>query len=352
MISFYPGPSKVYPQIPQYVLEAQQQGLLSINHRSEEFVAMSARTIQLLKQRLNIPESYQVFFVSSATECWEIISQSLVQHASFHVYNGAFGEKWYDYARKLQPAAHGFSFGQEEKLNPNLWQVPAEVELLALTHNETSNGTAVDMEILKSIRQLHPQRLIAVDATSSMAGAHLDLSLADVWFASVQKCFGLPAGMALLICSPAAIRQANTLGENRHYNSLTSMIHHMQSWQTTHTPNVLNIYLLMRTLENREGIEQTAQTIQERYTRWMQDLQALPYASLLIKNAAVRSQTVIAVEALPEVILQLKESARKAGIILGNGYGIWKTTTFRIANFPAIETYEIEKLRTFLQEFR
>lgn len=351
MISFYPGPSKVYPQIPQYVREAYEQGLLSINHRSEEFVAMSERTIGLLKQCLEVPDDYMVFFTSSATECWEIISQSLVKKCSLHLYNGAFGEKWFSYAKKLQPVAQGISFNKEEKIDPYQIILPAEVEMIALTHNETSNGTAVNTETLRQLREKYPDRLIAVDATSSMAGVYLDMSLADVWYASVQKCFGLPAGMAVLIFSPVAIQKALIVAENKHYNSLVLMIEQMERWQTTYTPNVLSIYLLMRTLENRPDIDQTEKTIRKRFEQWIEVIESLSYTSLLIKNPEVRSQTVIALEANVEVINRMRNEAKKAGIILGNGYGQLKSTTLRIANFPAIEDHEIEKLQSFFHSF-
>ncbi len=75
MISFYPGPSRVEDCIPEYVRDAYNQGVLSINHRSDEFMALTKATIQILKDRLNIPENYSVFFTSSATECWELIAQ-------------------------------------------------------------------------------------------------------------------------------------------------------------------------------------------------------------------------------------------------------------------------------------
>lgn len=351
MISFYPGPSRVFSQIPQYVQEAYEQGILSINHRSEEFVAISSRTIHLLKQRLKIPDDYTIFFTSSATECWEIISQSLVKKASFHIYNGAFGEKWYSYAQKLQAQAYGWPFDQQEKPDLQNLSIPADTEIIALTHNETSNGTAVPQEVLREIRQRYEDRLIAIDATSSMAGVYLDMTLADIWYASVQKCFGLPAGMAVLICSPEAVKKAGAIGEKGHYNSMVFMAEQMQRWQTTYTPNVLDIYLLMRTLENRPDIEQTESIIRKRYQNWMTTLSDLSCINMLVKNEEVHSSTVIAMEAVPEVINRLRSEAKQAGIILGNGYGKLKSFTLRIANFPAIEDHEIEKLQNFLKDF-
>ena len=65
----------------------------------------SSKTITLLKEKLDIPKDYTIFFTSSATECWEILAQSLIVTRSFHIYNGAFGEKWYDYTLRLKPAA-------------------------------------------------------------------------------------------------------------------------------------------------------------------------------------------------------------------------------------------------------
>jgi phosphoserine aminotransferase len=49
MISFYPGPSRVYDEIPKYVQDAARLGVMSINHRSEEFIAISKKTIALLQ---------------------------------------------------------------------------------------------------------------------------------------------------------------------------------------------------------------------------------------------------------------------------------------------------------------
>ena len=81
MISFYPGPSRVHDEIPDYVQDAYDEGVLSINHRSEAFMKISEKTIRLLKSRLDIPGDYSVFYTTSATECWELIAQSVMTDA-------------------------------------------------------------------------------------------------------------------------------------------------------------------------------------------------------------------------------------------------------------------------------
>ena len=350
MISFYPGPSKINKGVAQYMQQAHKQGLLSINHRSKEFVAISKKTISLLKKKLNIPSSYQIFFTSSATECWEIIAQSLIKNKSYHIYNGAFGEKWFEYTRKIIPLAAHHSFNFEQELKVADLKISKDTETICLVHNETSNGTQINERILKELKTTYKDSLLAIDATSSMAGIKLDFKNADIWFASVQKCFGLPAGMALLICSPDAIKKAALLQKNKHYNSLIAMAERMRDWQTTYTPNVLGIYLLQEVMNHSKSIRETDQLITKRYHNWYVFLNGFKEIKPLIVNADCRSKTVIAIQADEGKIKSIKAKAKKEGILLGNGYGNWSKNTFRIANFPAIEEKEIKTLQNFLKK--
>ena len=352
MISFYPGPSKVWDALPRYMQDAWEEGILSVNHRSPEFIHVSRACIRLLHEKLNIPDTYTVLFTSSATESWEIIAQSVLGNAkSLHLYNGAFGEKWYEYTQKLTTAAIPFSFSPEELPRPEELEAHSDTSFLALTHNETSNGTALPDYFMQEIRAAFPEPLLAVDATSSMGGILLPFETADIWFASVQKCFGLPAGLAIFVCSPRAVERARKLDDHKHYNSLGFMLKMIADAQTTYTPNVLGIYLLMRSLQDSPHIEVTASLLKERFLKWagfFQEEQNLP---LLIKNPEVRSLTVLPIEGEPEEVDQIKKAAKAEGFYLGNGYGQWKNTTFRIANFPAHSEKEIHQLREFLRSY-
>lgn len=350
MISFYPGPSRVHDEIPKYVSDAYKLGIMSINHRSEEFMKMSERTINLLKKKLNIPKSFTIFFTSSATECWEIIAQSLVIEKSHHLYSGSFGQKWLDYTKRLKPAAEGFSFDPEIRIDPKKI-IFNSGNVICITHNETSNGTQVSNAIIRSIKKNNPNHLVAVDATSSMGGVVLDFKAADIWLASVQKCFGLPAGMGLMICSPNALESGKVIGETKHYNSITFMTSMMEKWQTPFTPNVLSIYLLMRVMEKAPPIKISNGILMTRYEEWVNFLAKRKTIAHYINNRAVHSHTVVPVRGTPEAVADIKKIAKKKGILLGEGYGDLKPVTFRIANFPAIRQKEIETLKRFLVDF-
>ena len=351
MISFYPGPSRVHDEIPEYVKDAFKAGMLSINHRSGEFMKMSEKTIELLKRKLEIPKDYTIFYTTSATECWEIIAQSAIEKSSSHIYNGAFGKKWYEYTRKICSGATGFPFGLNQLLNVKKLRLPKEDSVICITQNETSNGTQVTNDTIAQIRERFSQHLIAVDATSSMAGVFLDFSLADIWFASVQKCFGLPAGLGLMVCSPEAMKKVKKIGEKNHYNSLTFMGDMMEKWQTPFTPNVLNIYLLNRVMDASKPIRDVHMKMAERQRKWIDFFNDRVSLKHLIENEEVRSLTVIPVSAEETLVTAIKSDAKKNGFLIGEGYGDLKPSTFRIANFPAIKKKEIRALMDFLADY-
>jgi len=348
MISFYPGPSRLYSSIPSFMQEAAKSGILSLNHRSKEFVALSEKTIKFLKRKLQIPDDYWIFYTSSATESWEIIAQSLVVDKSLHLFNGAFGEKWFEYTHKIKPLSSAYSFDKEETLNPDRLNAN-DAELICLVQNETSNGTQILNHTIQSIKEKFPKQLIAVDATSSLAGIKLEISNADIWLASVQKCFGLPAGLGLLICSPKAIDKALSVNENNHYNSLPFLIEKMKVKQTSYTPNVLGIYLLMKVMSEVPAISTVTKITKERANNWYRFFESFESVQLLVENKAVRSDTVIAVMGEEDQIATIKNKAKKEGLLLGNGYGAWAKNTFRIANFPAITDKEIKLLQKFFK---
>lgn len=347
MITFFPGPSQVYPEIKQYLADAFDTGIVSVSHRSGQFNQLSEETIQLLRLKLAIPENYTILYNTSATECWEIIAQSVTRCQSIHFHSGAFGEKWYQYAKAIHPLSRENKMPLNEPLLLDYMDIREEDEIICLTQNETSNATQIDLETMAMVRGAFPQKLIAYDCTSSMAGIHLPFALGDIWFASVQKCFGLPSGLGLLILAPSAVQRIEELGEKSHYNSAHTMLKHMQQFQTSCTPNVLGIYLLNRVLHQIPTIEITEKRIKNRMSQYLNLFGGKDFYPL-ISNPAVRSSTVLAVEANPQKIREIKDAAMKEGILLGSGYGKWKENTFRIANFPAIQDTDFQRLVQFL----
>jgi phosphoserine aminotransferase len=346
MISFYPGPSKLEPKISDYFKEAVELGFLSANHRSEAFMDLLAYVKMVIRKQLDVPVEYEIVFVSSATECWEIVTQSFTRALSLHVYNGAFGEKWHSYANKLTNT-FSIPFKLDEEIP--IGKINGKADLICITQNETSNGTEVHPAFIQQLyEKLSDGQLLAIDATSSMGGRNLPIKYGDIWFASVQKCFGLPSGLAVMLVSPKAVARAEKLGENKHYNSFKNILKNYRMNQPHHTPNTANIYLLKRVLENRPHISEVDRELFERMIDTYHFFDYSKRLTPLVKYEALRSKTVITIKSDPITVGIIKKQAMLVNLILGNGYGIWKTETFRIANFPAHNVNDFRKLKDFM----
>lgn len=351
MITFAPGPSKVYDALPRYMQDAYEKGILSANHRSSAFMNLYQETEKLMREKLHMPEDYKLLFTSSATENWEIISQSVVEKASFHIYSGSFGKKWFEYAKHIIAGTSSLKIEPSQAIEVPSLEIGEEFDLIAITQNETANATQVPMAVLKELGEKYPEKMIAVDTTSSMGGIALDFALADIWYASVQKCFGLPAGLGVLILSPKAIEKTLRKGERGRYNSLNFMLENAEGYQTHYTPNVFGIYLLNRVLQDLEEIQHVDTRLRSRMLKLETAVAQSSKFSLLVANEATRSTTVLAVSGKEAEIASVKKAAEKQGMQLGSGYGPLKPTSFRIANFPAITDDEFDRLIDFIRSY-
>jgi phosphoserine aminotransferase len=348
MYTFNPGPSAVYPAVRQYLTDAFDEDWLSAPHRSEKVIGLVRQTVTDLKTKLNVPQDYTVLFTSSATECWEILTQSLTPRRSFHIYNGDFGEKWMKYAQAIRPASTGISFGLDEV--PDVASLPFgpdDTDLVCITQNETSTATQLREGFILNLFNRLGGALLAVDATSSLAGLNLKYIKADIWFGSVQKCFGLPAGLGVMILSPRAVTQAKALNDKGHYNALPAMLAQMLNYQTNYTPNVLGIYLLSRVLADRESVKTVHQHLVDRAEKLYAFFEQATPLQPFITNPETRSTTVIGLKGDAALIEEIKAKAKEAGLQLGSGYGPLKSTTIRIANFPAVPDAAMEALVQF-----
>lgn len=351
MLTFAAGPSKVYDKLPEYMQDAYEKGILSANHRSAVFMNLYQETETLFREKLHLPDDYKLLFTSSATENWEIITQSVVESAGYHLFSGSFGKKWYDYAKHIEPKTYAHKISPDETIDVSNLEIGADYDLIAITQNETSNATQVRMESISAIANKYPEKIIAVDTTSSMGGIEMNFALADIWYASVQKCFGLPAGLGILLVSPRAISKAEKKGEKGRYNSLNFMLENATQYQTHYTPNVFGIYLLKRVLQDLEEIQHVENKLVARMRKLEDTIANTSKFRMLIQNAEARSTTVLAVEGKEEFISQIKKAAEKEGMQLGGGYGALKPTSFRVANFPAITEAELDKLIQFLKQY-
>ena len=71
-------------------------------------------------------------------------------------------------------------------------------------------------DFIRKIRQQNSESLIVVDAVSSLPYPTIDYEVVDSVFFSVQKGFGMPAGLGIWMVNPRCIEKAERLVANGH----------------------------------------------------------------------------------------------------------------------------------------
>ena len=163
------GPSKVRPEAVA-ALAAEAPEYLGTSHRQPTVQFMVSRLRNGIGELFSLPDGYEVLLGNGGTTVfWDAATFGLIERRSQHL---SFGE----FSSKFASAAAAAPFLEDPEVitsDPGTHPVPvasADVDLYALTHNETSTGVA--MSLVRPDGATDGQ-LVAVDATSA-AGGHRD----------------------------------------------------------------------------------------------------------------------------------------------------------------------------------
>ncbi|MBI5390887.1 aminotransferase class V-fold PLP-dependent enzyme [Candidatus Woesearchaeota archaeon] len=350
---FTPGPSQLYPGVAGWMQEAISHGICSLSHRSAAFEEIMKGTIASLRELMGIPPAYLVFFLSSGTEAMERVIQNGVKDVSFHVTQGAFSERFFAMARELGKHPLRKEFAQGMPVDLSAMEVQSSAELICLTQNETSTGVQIPVDALLQFRKKNPDILLAIDAVSSAPCIPLPIEAMDCIFFSVQKCFGLPAGLCVLIVSPRAMKKAEAIGKEQSigsYHAFPSLATYAAKNQTPETPNVLAIFLLGKVCRAMltTGIGAIRQETEKKAELLYSFFDAHPSMTPFVEEPSARSRTVIVIR-VPDGSASVISSLKTQGLIVGAGYKEHKDTCLRIANFPAHTVIQMERLLASLK---
>ena len=348
---FTPGPAELFPTVEQHYRNAFELQLGSISHRSAQFRSIYQHTVEQLRILMNIPESNGIFFTGSATEIWERIIQNTVEHESFHLVNGSFSKKFFDFSKELNKYAHKYEKPFGEGFDYAEITVPEYAELICTTANETSSGVQMRPAEIHKLKRANKDKFLAVDMVSSAPYPDLDFNTIDTAFFSVQKSFGMPAGLGCWIANPAMLEKANRMKTHENqigtYHNLPSLFKNFEKFETPETPNVMAIYVLGKVAEdmNKIGIETIRKETEKKAKLLYSFAEKSDYLDIFVKNPDHRSQTVVVVDVKGKSAADIiKQVQAEANFILGSGYGDFKASQLRIANFAAVNVEQVEAL--------
>ncbi|MBI2600158.1 aminotransferase class V-fold PLP-dependent enzyme [Candidatus Daviesbacteria bacterium] len=353
-VYFAVGPSQVYPTLYKHINKAIEEAIPCLNHRGDGFKSLYKSVDENLKKLLNIPKNYQIFFVSSALESMERTIQGLVEKNSFHIITGSFGKAWANYANQLNKTVTKFELESNLEQFPDI-EISTKAEIICITQNDTSTGFWFPPEEIIKLKKKYPEKLIAIDVVSSAPYLDINFKYIDVTFFSVQKGFGLPAGLGILIVSPKTLEKAEKLLKKGlsigSYHSLKNLSEKYAIWQTPETPNELNIYLLDNVIKDmlKIGLANIRKEIDIKANLLYGYFDSHKKYQPFIKNPKFRSPTTLVIDVKGESE-KLRKKLENKGYIMGAGYGDNKLNHIRIANFPSHQLKDVKAMLNLLKK--
>ncbi len=355
-IFFTPGPTQLFYTYQDHFREAIKQDVGSISHRSKQFMHLFQETRENLHSLLELTDDHNIYFTASANEIWERMIQSLVISRSHHFTNGAFAKKFYDFALQYQKSPT-----KTEADNGQVYaslDVPTDAELVGITLNETSNGYMFPADDIYQIKKDNPECLLALDGVSALPAIPIDFNYIDTAYFSVQKCFGMSAGLGVWIANKKCLEKTAKMEADGvvtgSYHRLSSFEKYGKKNQTPETPNALSIFILGKIAEDmlRRGVSFVRNETVYKSAILYQTASEISIMQPFIQDKKYQSKTVMVCD-VQDGSEQMIEVCKKKGWVLGSGYSEQKQAQVRIANFPMHSKEQVEQLCDFLvREFK
>ena len=245
---FGAGPSKVRPAAVSALADAAPH-FLGTSHRQKPVKSVVGSIRAGLRELFSLPDGYEVVLGNGGTTCfWDAATFGLIEHKSQHLSFGEFSSK---FAAAAASAPH---LADPEIITSDVGTHPTtvardDVDLYALTHNETSTGVMMPIGRPKGApAPAEGGGLVAVDATSGAAGLPVDPAEFDAYYFAPQKCFGSDGGLWLALLSPAAIDRIARISASGRWipasMDLTTAVDNSRLDQTYNTPALATLFLM------------------------------------------------------------------------------------------------------------
>ncbi len=340
------GPSKVRSEAVEQ-LQRQAASYLGTSHRQSGVRSVVGRVRKDLRQLFQLPDGYEVLLGNGGSTCfWDCATFGLIERKSQHLSFGEFSAK---FAATAKAAPH---LGEPEIItsppgtHPEAIAQP-DVDVYALTHNETSTGVAMPI-----LRPAGAEGLVVVDATSAAGGLRVDPWQFDVYYFAPQKCFASDGGLWLAACAPAAVERIERIRRSGRWTpaslDLGLALDNSRLEQTYNTPALATLFLLAYQVEwllQNGGLEWAASRCDESAAILYGWAERTEWAQPYVTRPEDRSHVVATIDLADRVdAAVVSKVLRENGIVDTEAYRKLGRNQLRIALFPAIEPADVQAL--------
>ena len=342
------GPSKVRPAQIQAIVDG-GTSIMGTSHRQPAVKNVVGEVREGLAELFQLPDGYEIVLsLGGATAFWDAATFGLIEKKSAHLTYGEFSSKFAK-ASKMAPWLDAPQIIEAEPGSaPEVVAGEEGVDLIGWAHNETSTGTMVPVTRPAGSEG----QLVAIDATSGAGGLPVDMSQADVYSFSPQKCFASDGGIWLAAMSPAAIERIEKINSSDRFIpaflNLQTAVDNSRKNQTYNTPAVGTLLMLADQVKwmNANGgldgmVARTTESSSHLYNWAENRAEATPF----VTDAAKRSLVVGTIDFEDNIdAAQIAKVLRANGILDIEPYRKLGRNQLRIGMFPAIDPEDIRRL--------
>jgi len=342
-----PGPTEV----SQEILNEQTHPM--IGHRGADFAELYGGVTEKLSKYFQLPANVKPTVTTSSGTLWfDIVGRSIVKKKALACVNGAFAQRAGDTLRACGKETDFLEVDWGKAIKPDIVAEKLdkdEYDTVIVCHNESSTGVRNPIaEIGKLVRKTHPDIIYAIDAVSSMAG---DKTLpeeigCDIIFASTQKCFALPPGLAIALVNERALERAKEVPNRGAYTDLLEIFEFEKKHphQTPFTPCIPLLYALSRRMDLL--LAETYDKVYQRHCEMAKYTQEWAKKHFeMFSEPDYESITVSCIKnTLGKNFKELNQKLGEKGYLISNGYGKLADKTFRIGHLGEWNLQEIKEV--------
>jgi aspartate aminotransferase-like enzyme len=270
---------------------------------------------------------------------------------------GAFSDKWASVVKSCGRKVEELKVEWGQAITPQMLDkklAEGKYSAVTLVYSETSTGLANPVyEISEMLRKKYPDVLVFVDAVSAMVGMpiHFDKLGWDVVFASVQKAFAIPPGLAVFAVSKRAMEKSKSVPERGYYFDFQEFAKSAEKDQTPTTPATPHImalhYQCGRLLaEGMENVWARHKAMADYCRGWAKE----HFGLFCDERYCTNTLTTVKNTRKIDVSAVIKAIQEKHNALIGNGYGKLKGETFRVAHMGDITMDDLKEVLGWIED--
>jgi len=350
---YIPGPTEVRDD----VLEAMCEPMFG--HRMDRMTDLYTTIVEDTKTFLDTDNDV-VILTASGTEFWEASTLNLVDENILVPTCGSFSERHANVAERLGKDVDRLEYDWGEAVKPGdirdaLESSDKHYDVVATVMNESSTGVRNPIEEIGDVVSEYPDTYFVVDAVSALGGDYVDIDEhgIDVIFASTQKAFAMPPGLAVCVVSDDAYDRELEKDEASWYGGFQRSLDYYDRKGQTHSTPAIPVMLAYRK-QMKHMLDEGHRARDQRHREMAEYTREWAYEHFdVFPEEGYESQTVSCIENTQnlDVAAVIEEVSAEYDMAFSNGYGsTLGGETFRIGHMGEHTVESIEALTDAIED--